>query len=236
MRLNPVLVKPLRIGVVIPTLNEERNLPRVLKALQKSGIKDVLVIDGRSNDRTIEVAKNFGVNIVAQAGQGKGDAVVQVFNNGYLPVDAVVLLDADGSMMPEEIPLFVNKLKSGFDIVKGSRFMTDGYSEDMSVFRKLGNLFFIFLVKFLWGVDYTDLCYGFAIFNKESIRKLAPHLKSKNFEIETEVFIKAKKFGLMVAEVPSVELRRIHGKSNLNAFLDGFRILRMIIFELLSSD
>jgi glycosyltransferase involved in cell wall biosynthesis len=230
------LVSPLKIGVVIPTLNEERNLPRVLEGLRRIGIRDVLVIDGRSIDKTVEVAKDFGVNIVAQEGYGKGDAVVQVFNNGYLPVDAIVMLDADGSMIPEEIPIYVDKLKSGFDIVKGSRFMKNGFSEDMSVFRRLGNLFFIFLVRFLWGVDYTDLCYGFAIFKKESISKLAPHLKSKNFEIETEVFIKAKKIGLTVAEVPSVELRRRHGKSNLKAFLDGFRILRTIIFELLSTD
>jgi len=222
--------------VVVPTLNEEQNLPFVLKSLQKMGIDDVLVIDGNSTDRTVAVAKDFGVNVVFQEGNGKGNAISQVFCNGYLDVDAIVLIDADGSMKPEEIPLFVEKLTHGFDLVKGSRFLKWGYSEDMNVLRRFGNLFFTFLVKVLWAEDYSDLCYGFAIFTKESIKKLAPILKSQNFEIETEVFIKAKKLGLRVGEVPSVELSRKYGKSNLNAFRDGLRILRTIINEILITD
>jgi len=230
------LIMPLKVGVVIPTLNEEKNLPKILDGIVELGIKDILVIDGKSKDGTVAVAKNYGVKIVSQDGTGKGDAIVQVFNNGYLPVDAVVMLDADGSMIPSEIPSFIEKLENGYDVVKGSRFLKNGYSEDMSTFRKIGNFFFLFLVRFLWNADYTDLCYGFAVFNKDSVRRLAPTLKSKNFEIETEVFIKAQKLGLSVAEIPSVELKRVHGKSNLRAFVDGFRILRMIIFEILHSD
>ena len=226
------MINNLKVGVVVPTLNEEQNLPFVLKGLQELGIDDVLVIDGNSTDRTVEVAKDFGVNVIFQKGNGKGNAICQVFCNGYLDVDAIVLIDADGSMRPEEIPRFVEKLTSGFDLVKGSRFLKGGYSEDMNILRRFGNLFFTFLVKLSWANDYTDLCYGYAIFRKESIKKLAPILKSQNFEIETEVFIKAKKLGLSVGEVPSVELSRRYGKSNLKAFKDGLRILRTIINEI----
>lgn len=222
----------MKIGVVIPARNEEHSLPVVLEALQKIGIDDVLVIDGKSTDRTIEVAKDFGANVVLQTGNGKGNAVCQVFCNGYLDVDAVVLLDADGSMRPEEIPLLVEKLASGADVAKGSRFIEGGHSEDLSLVRKCGNLLFLSLVKLFWRADYTDLCYGYAIFRKETVKKLAAILKSQNFEIETEVYIKARKLGLKVAEVPSVELKRKHGKSNLNAFTDGFRILKTIIREM----
>ncbi len=226
------MIRDLKIGVVIPARNEEHSLPVVLEALQKIGIDDVLVIDGKSTDRTIEVAKDFGANVVLQTGNGKGNAVCQVFCNGYLDVDAVVLLDADGSMRPEEIPLLVEKLASGADVAKGSRFIEGGHSEDLSLVRKCGNLLFLSLVKLFWRADYTDLCYGYAIFRKETVKKLAAILKSQNFEIETEVYIKARKLGLKVAEVPSVELKRKHGKSNLNAFTDGFRILKTIIREM----
>lgn len=222
----------LKIGVVVPALNEERNLPIVLKELQRMGIDDILVIDGNSKDRTVEVAKDFGVNVIFQNGSGKGNAVCQVFSNGYLNADALVLLDADGSMRPSEIPLLVKGLASGADLVKGSRFMEGGHSEDMNLLRKCGNFLFLSLVKLFWSADYTDLCYGFAIFTKETVKKLAPILESQNFEIEAEVFIKAKKLGLKVAEVPSVELRRRHGKSNLKAFRDGYRILRTIVQEM----
>lgn len=218
----------------MPTLNEGRNLPFVLSSLKKIDIDEILVIDGNSTDNTVEIAKDFGVNVVFQDGRGKGGAISQVFCNGYLDVDALVIIDADGSMKPEEIPYFVEKLQSGYDVVKGSRFLNGGHSEDMNFLRRLGNIFFSSLVKLVWAPEYTDLCYGFAIFTKESIKQLAPVLKSQNFEIETEVFIKAKKLGLKVGEVPSVELARKFGKSNLKAFEDGLRILRTIINEIVS--
>jgi glycosyltransferase involved in cell wall biosynthesis len=226
------MIRDLKIGVVIPARNEEQSLTVVLEALQKIGIDDVLVIDGNSADRTVEVAKDFGVNVILQEGRGKGNAVSQVFCNGYLDVDAVVLLDADGSMRPEEIPLLVEKLASGADLAKGSRFIEGGYSDDLGLLRRFGNFLFLSLVNLFWKADYTDLCYGYAAFRKETVKKLAGILKSQNFEIETEVFIKAQKLGLKVAEVPSVELKRRHGKSNLKSFTDGFQILRTIIQEL----
>jgi glycosyltransferase involved in cell wall biosynthesis len=221
--------------VVVPTLNEGRNLPFVLSALKKINIDEILVIDGNSTDNTVEIAKDYGVSVVFQDGRGKGGAISQVFCNGYLDVDALVIIDADGSMMPEEIPNFVEKLQSGYDVVKGSRFLNGGHSEDMNFLRRLGNVFFSSLVRLVWAPEYTDLCYGYAIFTKESINRLAPVLKSQNFEIETEVFIKAKKLGLRVGEVPSVELARKFGKSNLKAFEDGMRILRTIINEIVST-
>ena len=228
------MIRDLKIGVVIPTRNEEQSLASVLEELRKIGIDDVLVIDGKSADRTVEVAKDFGVNVVLQHGNGKGNAICQVFCDGYLDVDAIVLLDADGSMRPEEIPLLVDKLASGADLAKGSRFIEGGYSEDLSLLRRFGNLLFLSLVKLFWRTEYTDLCYGYAIFRKEIVGKLARILKSQNFEIETEVFIKAKKLGLKVVEVPSIECRRRYGKSNLNAFRDGLGILRTIVKELVS--
>jgi len=135
-------------------------------------------------------------------------------------------------MNPKEIPALIKALDSGADLAKASRFTQYGYSEDMNLFRRIGNRFFVMLVNRFWSAGYTDLCYGFGVFRKGAVTKLYPHLKSKNFEIETEIFIKAKKLGLKVVEAPSIEFRRRHGKSNLNAFVDGFRILRTIFREL----
>jgi len=221
----------LRVGVVIPARNEEDNLASVLSRLRDLGYLDILVIDGNSKDKTVEVAKDYGAKVVYQNGNGKGDAVRQVFNNGYLDVDVVALMDADGSMIPEEIPRLVKALDSGADLVKGSRFGKGGYTYDMNFMRRIGNFFFLALVNLLWSTRYSDICYGLGVFTKKAIKEMTPVLKSANFEIETEIFIKAKKLGLKVAEVPSIELRRKYGKSNLNAFRDGFRILRTIVRE-----
>ena len=89
------------------------------------------------------------------------------------------------------------------------------------------------IVNLLWDTKFSDLCYGYAAFKKSVIEKMHPYLKSEQFEIEAEIFIKSKKMGFKIHEVPSVELRRKSGKSNLRMFSDGFKILRTIFSELL---
>jgi glycosyltransferase involved in cell wall biosynthesis len=222
------------ITVIIPTLNEEKSIAEVIRELNQMGCHSVLVVDGNSKDRTLEIAKELGANVVVQNGRGKGAALRQAFNHADLNGDVIVMMDADGSMNPKEIPLLIKALDSGADLVKGSRFLPLGYSEDMNLIRRIGNRFFLLLVNWFWSANYTDLCYGFAAFRKDAIEKLRSYLKSTNFEIETEVFIKAKKLGLKVVEVPSIELRRRHGKSNLCIFRDGFRILKTIVEELVN--
>jgi glycosyltransferase involved in cell wall biosynthesis len=223
------------IGVVIPTLNEEKNIEYVLLNLKKQGYQNILVIDGMSKDKTTSIATKNGVKVLLQNGKGKGTAIRQGLNNGYLDADAVVMMDADGSMDPKEIHNFVEALNYGADIVKGSRFMKGGYSFDMDSLRRFGNMLMVGVVNLLWSAKYTDLCYGFAAFNRRAIEKLVPHLRSKNFEIETEIFLKALNLGLVVKEVPSTEYIRKNGKSNLNSFRDGFKILMKIIEEFATS-
>ena len=167
--------------------------------------------------------------------QGKGDAIRQVLNNRYIDVDAIVMMDADGSMDPAEIPSFIEALNSGADIVKGSRFLKGGRTYDMDGFRRCGNSMLMFAINFLWSANYTDLCYGYAAFSKRAIEKLAPLLESDGFEIETEIFIKALDLGLVVKEVPSIEYARKNGNSNLHAFRDGLKIFMTILREFFRS-
>ena len=221
------------VTVIVPTLNEEKTIAEVIWELNHLGYHNILIVDGNSRDRTVEIAKEFGVNVLVQNGRGKGVALRQAFNHDGLDGNVIVLIDADGSMNPKEIPALIKVLDSGADLAKASRFTQYGYSEDMNLIRRIGNHFFILLVNLFWSTNYTDLCYGFGVFRKGAVKKLYPHLKSKNFEIETEIFIKAKKLGLKVVEAPSIEFRRRHGKSNLNAIVDGSRILRTIFRELI---
>jgi glycosyltransferase involved in cell wall biosynthesis len=219
----------LNVGVVVPAYNEEKNLGDVLYRLNSIGFSNVLVIDGLSNDGTLKVASQNGAKIVLQDGRGKGQAIRQVLSNNYLDSDALVMMDADGSMSPEEIPRFVQALSDGADLVKGSRFIVGGGTSDMTATRRFGNTLMTSAVNILCGSNYTDLCYGFVAFNKKAIQMLAPVLESNNFEIETEIFIKAKKLGLKVLEIPSFEYPRKNGVSNLKTFRDGFKIVKTIL-------
>lgn len=97
----------LNVAIVIPTLNEEKNIGGVIDGLKSFGFDNILVIDGRSNDCTVEAAKNNGAKVILQENKGKGAAIKQVLNNNYLNADAIILMDADGSMSPEEIPALI---------------------------------------------------------------------------------------------------------------------------------
>lgn len=216
-----------RISVVMPALNEAANLPHVFARLPE--VDELIVVDGGSEDQTAEVAARLwpSARIVEQERHGKGDALRAGF--AAATGDIIVMLDADGSTDPAEIPQFVDALIRGADFVKGSRFLADGGSADITPIRRAGARALTGLVNFAFGTDYSDLCYGYNAFWRDCL----PHLEitSDGFEVETLLNIKVAKTGLRVAEVPSMEHLRLHGRSNLRVVRDGLRVLRTIIRE-----
>lgn len=216
------------VSVVIPTLNEAANLPHVLPRIP-TWIHEVIIVDGRSKDNTVEVARQLlpNVRIVMETRKGKGVALRAGFEAAQ--GDIVVMLDADGSMAPEEITVFVGALLAGADFAKGSRFMQGGGTDDMEFHRNMGNKGLMLFARMLFGGRYTDLCYGYAAFWRRVLPKLS--LQSDGFEIETEMNVRALKVGLKVVEVPSFEYDRIFGTSNLDAISDGLRIVRLMLQE-----
>jgi hypothetical protein len=221
-----------RVSVVIPALNEAANLSHVLPRIP-AGVHEVLLIDGHSTDGTAQVARRLypSIRVIAQEGVGKGAAL----RSGFAAVtgDIVVMLDADGSTDPAEIPRFVQALERGADLAKGSRFLPGGGSADMTMLRRLGNLAFVTLVRLLFGGHYSDLCYGY---NALWTRALPPlHLDADGFEIETLLNVRALRAGLKVVEVPSFEAKRVHGTGRLRTFPDGWRVLCTIGREWLAA-
>jgi glycosyltransferase involved in cell wall biosynthesis len=217
------------VSVVIPTLNEAANLPGVIPSIPE-WIDEIVIVDGRSTDDTVDVALSLSprVKIVLEPRPGKGVALRSGFDAAS--GDIVVMMDADGSMDPDEIGLFVRQLRSGADFVKGSRFMQGAGSSDISPLRMLGNWGFTVMVRSLYGGRYSDLCYGYAGFWKSVLPVL--DLDSDGFEIETEMNIRVLRAKLNVVEVPSFEAERVHGDSNLRTFPDGWRVLKTIFREL----
>jgi len=214
-----------KVSLVVPTMNEASNIPYVFSKIPEI-VDEVVVVDS-SKDETVEAIKKIrpDAKIFMEEPKGKGRALKKGFE--YATGDIVVMIDADGSMDPTEIPVFVTYLVDGYDAVKGSRIL--GGSEDLSLLRSLGNLFFVTLVNILYDTDYTDLCYGYRGFRKDALEKLK--CVSDGFDVETEQSIMMKKMGLKVCEVPSYESRRIYGTSNLRTFGDGKKILLRILRE-----
>jgi glycosyltransferase involved in cell wall biosynthesis len=216
------------ISVVIPTLNEAANLPHVFERLPDC-IDEIVVVDGHSTDDTIAVAQAImpSARIVLQEGRGKGNALACGF--AAARGDIIVMLDADGSTDPSEIPAYVAPLLEGADFAKGSRFMSGGGSVDITPLRRLGNRVLNGIVNVLYGTRYTDLCYGYNAFWADVLPTI--NVSCDGFEVETLINVRVAKAGLAVAEVPSVEQERIHGVSKLHPVRDGLRVLRTIIRE-----
>jgi glycosyltransferase involved in cell wall biosynthesis len=218
----------MKVSIVIPTLNEESNLQKVLRGIPKD-IYEVIIVDGHSKDKTVEIAKKFGAKVLFDD-KGKGSAL----RKGMKTVkgDIVITMDADCSHKSSEIGLLTEGIKAGFDVCMGSRFIQGGGTEDMSWYREIGNKFFVFLVNLIWRMNYSDLCYGYRSFRKSCINKL--DLKEDGFGIETEISIKAAKKKLRILEVPSYEKARDSGEGRLRTFNDGWQIFKTIIREMFS--
>ncbi len=216
------------ISVVIPARNEARNLPHVLPLLPVV-VSEVILVDGHSHDDTIAVAQRLypAIRIINQEKKGKGDALRLGFE--ACTGDIIVMLDADGSADPGEIRRFVEALQQGYDFAKGSRFLKDGGSHDITLLRRLGNHALSGLVNLLFGTRFSDLCYGYNAFWRHCLNHI--EVDCDGFEIETLLNLRVHKANLRIIEVPSCEYIRVYGESNLNVFRDGLRILQTIVRE-----
>ncbi len=243
------------ISVVIPALNESKNIGHVLDGLPDF-VTEVILVDGGSSDDTVAVAEAHrpDIKLIPQTTPGKGAAMVagMIVSSS----DIVVLLDADGSMNPAELQSMVEVLCEGADVAKGSRGLPGGGSMDFTPIRKLGNTVLTKIANVLYGVQWTDFAYGYfalwtdvlPVLNLASLLEDADHpLESHDglrhrprklghgFEIEALVFCRSARRGMKVVEVPSHEELRRHGTSNLKAFKDGVRVGLALLVERLRS-
>jgi glycosyltransferase involved in cell wall biosynthesis len=217
------------VSVVIPTLNEEANIGWVLERIPPF-VGEVILVDGNSTDDTVARARSIRPDLVLvqESAPGKGAALRAGFARARGQV--IVMIDADGSMDPAEIPRYLGLLSSGMDFVKGSRFSCGAGSTDITITRRMGNWALLSVVNLMYRARFSDLCYGFCAFTREALD--AMHLDADGFEIETQIAVRALAANLRIAEVPSMESERLSGESNLRAFRDGMRILSVLLRQM----
>ena len=133
-------MKKIKISIVIPTLNEEKNIPILLGEIKeffsqrRDYTYEIIIVDGYSQDRTVEIAKKFGCKIIYDK-LGKGSAIVKGMR--YSKGDIIITMDADISQRPIELGLMIEGIRAGYDIVMGSRFIQGGGTEDMPWYLSL---------------------------------------------------------------------------------------------------
>ena len=224
----PAGARQVTVSLIIPTLNEAENLTHVLHALPDV-VDELVIVDSGSTDGTLDVIRQLrpDAKIVEEPRRGKGIALQAGF--AAAAGDILVIMDADGSMDPHDIPTFVAALNAGADVAKGSRFVQGGGSSDLTLVRTLGNYVLTKAVRMTFGGRYSDLCYGYMAF----WRHVLPTFDggAVGFEVETFLNVRTLAAGLRVVEIASFESQRIHGESHLKTFSDGFRVLRTIARE-----
>jgi glycosyltransferase involved in cell wall biosynthesis len=214
------------VSVVIPAINEADSIGWVLERIP-GWVSEVVLVDGLSIDQTEQVARQLRPDLVVvhQRSPGKGSALRAGF--AAAQGEHIVMLDADGSLDPAEMPRFIDALEEGADFVKGSRYLSEGGSADLTRLRSAGNRALARLANLLYGARFTDLCYGYCAFRRCHLEALA--LTATGFEIETQLVLNAVSSGLEVREVPSFEHPRRAGVSNLHAYRDGRRVLKTLL-------
>jgi glycosyltransferase involved in cell wall biosynthesis len=217
-----------KILIVIPAFNEEKNIGNLLKKISSVfSLKDVLVVDDGSKDKTSLIAKKAGTMVLKlKSNQGKGLALRAGFDfaikHGY---DAVITMDADGQHDPGEIPLFLEKYKkSGADLIVGTR----KYNlSEMPSLRFLVNNTTSIITSILSGIRIHDSQSGFRIIKKKLLKEI--NLMTNRFQMETEIIIKAARAGFSIKELPISTIYFEKFKSHINPFIDTVRFIRLAV-------
>lgn len=215
--------------IIIAALDEEEGIGLTISELNKNlQYPHVLVVDGNSTDRTVEVAKNMGADIVFQDGHGKGDALAKALE--FLDtVDYVVLTDADYTYPAEYVQEMIRILEENPDVgmVCGNRFGEAVNKKAMRNAFHLGNRLLAFTHNALNGVQLEDPLTGLRIVRAEILRDWK--VKSKGFDIEVELNHHVERRGFDIIEIP-IHYRERLGEKKLK-IRDGATILKRIMLE-----
>jgi glycosyltransferase involved in cell wall biosynthesis len=213
------------LTLLIPAKFESESLPSVLEELKKFNYKQCVILK-ETDFKTINSIKNFNVEIINQQGSGYGNALIEGINS--CKTKFFCIFNADGSFNPNEISKIIEQIsKNNKDFIFASRYEKQAGSEDDTIITLIGNYFFSLIGRKIFNLGITDILYTFVVGDVQKARSL--NLLSNDFRFCVELPIKAKKKNFKLGVFPSYERKRIAGKKKVNAFKDGFLILKKLI-------
>ena len=211
------------VCILIPTLNEDLTIGKIVHEFRALGYNHILVIDGKSTDNTVRVAREAGATVRTQSGKGKGNAIIEAFEVIEQPY--ILMLDGDGTYAPRDAEKMLTPLFLGFDQVIGDRLVNaeEGAFSRLNLF---GNHMLNLLFKVAHSRDLHDILSGYRAFTHLAIQQM--NLKEKGFEIETEISVESVRNGQRVMVVPIKYSRRPGTRTKLSPFHDGIKIVSTI--------
>lgn len=218
------------VTFLLPAYNEEESIGVLLDSISRLyPDSEILVIDNNCDDRTPEIARDYGARVVGETKQGKGFAIRKGFTMVETPF--TVMMDADNTYDPVEAPRLLRLLEEDHaDVVLGCRLNDKRMDGSIARFNLMGNYIFSFLTSALF-TSISDVCTGYWAFNHEVIDYLlSSGVRSNGFELEVEIFAKISGGGFRISEIPITYRRRI-GKSKLNSMQDGWKIVKALCYH-----
>ena len=207
------------VTVVVPTLNEEEAIARVIQELNGVGLRNVMVVDGYSKDRTIEIARKSGATVLLQQGKGKTGALKTAIDNMQTPY--FIVIDGDFTYDASSIARLVAHMHH-YDEVIGARVPTDRKS--MTGLHKFGNRVITRLFNLMMNTNLSDICSGLYLLKTEKMREI--ELETSGFDVEVEIAAQIATTG-RITEVPCDYRPRV-GRQKLSTWKSGFRIVKSI--------
>ncbi len=207
------------VTVVIPVLNEEKAIARVIRNVKEEGYYNILVVDGFSSDDTFYKAKKNGVNVIYQEGKGKTGAIETAIKN--VETKYMVILDGDCTYDPKDIENVISPL-SHSDLVIGVRSLG---RKNIPLFNRIGNRLINLLFNLLMGTNLQDVCSGMYSLKTDFSKNLT--FKTEGFDVEVEIAAQASKYG-KVSQVPIRYHDRV-GRQKLQPVKDGLRIIFRVL-------
>ena len=232
-----VITDVMRVCVILPTLNEEKAVAKVINGLPNPTVNKVVLVDGNSSDNTVNTAKNcrpsLEVETMYQNGKGKGMAFQTFLNQFNLnSYDIYVMLDADYTYNPRELKRLIQPILRGeADVVIGNRFAFKKLRRLMPATTYLGNKLLTLFARILYLKHPKDVCTGYWAFSKEYLKE--SKIDAKNFDLEANLFTEAVKKNFRIKIVPITYRSRI-GKNKLLK-RHGILILYRLIKEFLNN-
>ena len=220
--------------MMVPTLNEQKGIVRVLEDMPKD--IDVLVVDGGSTDETVELARQYRIRVINQKfGRGKGSGVrtgMEFFLSSKY--DVLCMIDGDGSSDPRELPKMIEAMKDeNAEVLLGSRVRGKREKGAMTSFSIFSNLIVSLFLGLRFLRIFTDVQTGYWAFSRKAVETLYPRLKAKGFDIEMALFMLTLDIGLKCIEVPVGYKKRL-GKTKFRLSL-RFRNFGYMIYYWLRS-
>ncbi|MDB9827297.1 glycosyltransferase family 2 protein [Candidatus Pelagibacter sp.] len=214
------------LTLIIPAKNESESLPLVLKEIKDYDVK-VKVLLHKDDVLTINSIKNFNCEIIHQINHGYGDALIHGIN--LTDTKYFCIFNADGSFDPSELKGMISKInKFNYDFIFASRYQKDSGSDDDTIVTLIGNFIFTKIGNIFFNLPITDILYTFVLGKTDSAKKLK--LIKKDFSFCVELPIKAIRQGMAITSISSYERIRLAGIKKVNAFKDGFLILKHMIY------